>query len=120
MTTYKTRTNNPIAFGISLNGQKNYTDLEVENFWECADGIEPVELMNNYRDFLRAWLNGKIRKNTLVDIDILELFADDLDNRADIDYREGHWDDEPEIVAGGKYFAKKQAELYAHIRKEKK
>ena len=73
--------------------------------------------MNDYRDFLQAWLKGKIRKNTLVDVDILELFADDLNNRADIDYREGHWDDDPEIVAG-KYFAKKQAELYAHRRRK--
>ena len=114
---YTPRTNNPITFGITLNGQKAYTGSEVEHFWECADNIEPLQLMHDYRDFLQAWLHGQIKKSTLVDIDVLKLFAGDLDNRADIDYREGHWDDEPQIVAGGKYFAKKQAELYAHIKK---
>jgi hypothetical protein len=115
---YTPRTKNPITFGISLTGQKYYTGTEVEHFWECADNIEPRQLMNDYRDFLKAWLHSKIKKSTLVDIEVLKLFAGDLDNRADIDYREGHWDDDPDIVAGGKYFAKKQAELYAHIKKE--
>jgi hypothetical protein len=45
------------------------------------------------------------------------VFQADLDNRADIDYREGHWDDEPQIVAGGKYFAKQATKLKRHIAK---
>ena len=85
----------------------------MQHFWECADNTEPLQLMHDYRDFPQAWLHGQIKKSTLVDVEVLELFAGDLDNRADIDYREGHWDDDPDIVAGGKYFAKKQAELYA-------
>tara|TARA_B100000927_G_scaffold186258_1_gene150050 strand:+ start:935 stop:1300 length:366 start_codon:yes stop_codon:yes gene_type:complete len=116
---YIPRTTNTTTFGISLRGRKAYTGTEVEQFWEAADNIEPAELMHSYRNFLEGWLAGQIRKNTIVDIDVLELFAGDLDNRADIDYREGHWDDEPNIVAGGAYFAKKQAELYAHIKKAK-
>ena len=43
------------------------------------------------------------------------VFQGDLDNRADIDYREGHWDDDPNIVAGGKYFAKQAKKLMDHI-----
>lgn len=112
---YTPRTNNPITFGITLNGKKDYTCLEVENFWECADSIEPLWLMHDYRDFLQAWLNGKIKKNTLVDIDVLKLFADDLDNRADIDYREGHWDDEPSIVRGGKFFDRRAKEMKSYL-----
>lgn len=114
---YTPRTTNPITFGITLRGRKDYTGGEIYHFLECADNIEPQWLMQDYRSFLEAWLDGKIKKNTLVDIDVLKLFAGDLDNRADIDYREGHWDDDPDIVAGGKYFAKKQAELRAHIKK---
>ena len=114
---YIPRTTNTTTFGISLKGHKSYTGNEVYQFWEAADNIEPAELMHSYRNFLEGWLAGQIRKSTKVDIDVLKLFAGDLDNRADIDYREGDWDDHPDIVAGGKYFAKKQAELYADIKK---
>jgi hypothetical protein len=51
----------------------------------------------------------------MVDVDVLKEFRADLDNRADIDYREGHWNDEPTIFAGGKYFAKMADKLRAHI-----
>jgi len=40
----------------------------------------------------------------LVDDDVIHLFIGDLDNRAHIDYLEGHWDDDPSIVKGGKMF----------------
>ena len=51
----------------------------------------------------------------MVNVDVLKVFQADLDNRADIDYREGHWDDDPHIVAGGKYFDKISLKLKAHI-----
>jgi len=114
MTNTSTKT---IPFGISFRGQPDYTNSEVSNFIECADGITPLEYRNQYISFLGDFLSGKIKPSTQVDVDIAREFQADLDNRADIDYREGHWDDDPEIVAGGKYFAKQAAKLKRHIAK---
>ena len=108
---------NQIPFGISLSGKAEYTYSELCNFVECAEGIEPKSLEKDYVSFLENILAGKVRRSTLVDVEVLETFRADLDNRADIDYREGHWDDEPDIVAGGKYFAKVAERLKAHIKK---
>ena len=106
-----------IPFGLTFRGQKNYTYSEVSNFIECADGLEPLEYRNQYIAFVEDFLDGKIKPSTQVDVEIVREFQADLDNRADIDYREGHWDDEPEIVAGGKYFAKQAEKLKQHIAK---
>tara|TARA_R110000823_G_C15493376_1_gene452213 strand:+ start:115 stop:456 length:342 start_codon:yes stop_codon:yes gene_type:complete len=106
-----------IPFGLTFRGQKNYTFSEVSNFIECADGIEPLEFRNEYIAFLEKFLAGKIKPSTQVSVDIVRVFQGDLDNRADIDYREGHWDDDPNICAGGKYFAKQSAKLKQHISK---
>ena len=106
-----------IPFGVSFRGQREYTLSEVSNFIECADGIEPLEFRNEYIAFLEDFLAGKIKPSTQVSVDMLRVFQGDLDNRADIDYREGHWDDEPQIVAGGKYFAKQATKLKRHIAK---
>ena len=106
-----------IPFGLTFRGQKNYTSSEVSHFIECADGIEPLEFRNEYIAFLEDFLAGKIKPSTQVSVDMLRVFQGDLDNRADIDYREGHWDDEPQIVAGGKYFAKQATKLKRHIAK---
>jgi len=114
ITTLKT-----IPFGLTFRGQKSYTYSEVSNFIECADGLSPLEYRNQYIAFLQDFLSGKIKPSTQVDVDIVREFQADLDNRADIDYREGHWDDDPEIVAGGKYFAQKATQLKAHIAKYK-
>lgn len=112
---------NLIPMGICFSSKKhsNYVSSEISNFIECADSIEPVETRDRYIKFLNnidpcGTVANKYYKRPL---DLLEIFADDLDNRADIDYREGHWDDDPEIVAGGKYFAQKAAQLKAHIAK---
>ena len=111
-----------IPFGICLNSKKhlNYCESEIGNFIECADGFD-AETNSRYVEFLQDinCRSSAAQKNRLEDIDLLEIFASDLDNRADIDYREGHWDDEPEIVAGGKYFAQKADQLKAHIAKYK-
>ena len=106
-----------IPFGLTFRGQKSYTYSEVSNFIECADGIKPLEHRNQYIAFLEDFLSGKIKPSTQVDVDIVREFQADLNNRADIDYREGHWDDDPEIVAGGKYFAKQAKKLKRHIAK---
>ena len=109
--------NTTIPFGVSFRGKPDYTYSEVLNFIECADGLEPLEYRNQYIAFVEDFLDGKIKPSTQVDVEIVREFQADLDNRADIDYREGHWDDEPEIVAGGKYFAKQAEKLKQHIAK---
>ena len=110
-----------IPFGISftVTGGKleDYKYNEVANFIECADSIYPASLRVDYVNFLVAWMHGKIKKSTLVEVELLNLFYGDLDNRASIDYREGHWDDDKEIYAGGKYFDRVAKRLKAHINK---
>ena len=105
---------NTIPFGLTFRGQKSYTQSEVSHFIECADTIDQP-LRNQYVTFLNNFLDGKIKPSTQVDIDVMLVLQGDLDNRADIDYREGHWDDDPNIVAGGKYFAKQAKKLMDHI-----
>jgi len=106
-------------FGISFRGQREYTLSEVSNFIECADGIEPLEFRNEYIAFLEDFLAGKIKPSTQVSVDMLRVFQGDLDNRAQIDFREGHYDpiDDREIVNGGRYFDKMSRKLKAHIAK---
>ena len=106
---------NTIPFGLTFRGQKSYTQSEVSHFIEIADSVGDNELRIKYVAFLEAFLDGKIKPSTQVDIDVILCFQSDLDNRADIDYREGHWDDDPDILAGGKYFAKQAKKLMDHI-----
>ena len=101
-------------FGIVFR-HTGYTIIELENFWECADSIEPDDLRDRYRDFVEKLNNGEIKKSSLVDRDVLIEFQKDLDNRADIDYREGHWDHDPVVVRGGKTFAKYSQQLKEHL-----
>jgi hypothetical protein len=108
-----------IPFGITLRGQREYTLSEVTNFIECADNIEPLDLQCKYIGFLEDFTSHKIKPSTLVDVDIMLLFQGDLDNRAQIDYREGHYCsvDDREIFNGGRYFDKMSKKLKAHIAK---
>ena len=48
----------------------------------------------------------KIKPSTLVDVDVLETFHADLDNRVQIDYRENHLDPEYDydLIQGAKYW----------------
>ena len=89
----------------------DYCYGELDNFINCADGIEPADLKDRYCDFLSDLTAKRIKKTTPVDRDVLQVFLDDLDNRAQIDYREGHWDDDPRIVRGGKRFDKRWRDL---------
>ena len=108
-----------IPFGVSFRGKPDYTSSEVSHFIECADNIEPQALQDQYVAFLEDFLSGKIKPSTQVYFNMLCFFYSDVDNRADIDYREGHWDDEPTIFAGGKYFDSIAKKLKAHIAKYK-
>lgn len=112
-------TQQKIPFGISLNGQRSYTLSEVDNFIECADNIFPETFRNKYIAFLKNVLSKKFKRSALVDIECLESFYYDLDNRAQIDYREGHYCpvDEADIYNGGKYFHNVASKLKQHIQK---
>ena len=101
---------NQVEFGIQWR-MTSYCYGEIANFQECAGNIQPQELQDRYVAFLADF--GAVKKKTLVDRDVLELFMGDIDNRAQIDYREGHWDDEPDIVKGGKLFDKRWRALKA-------
>tara|TARA_R100000951_G_scaffold104924_1_gene98397 strand:- start:1302 stop:1622 length:321 start_codon:yes stop_codon:yes gene_type:complete len=98
-----------VKFGITFR-ITHYCYSELDNFKECAGNISPEELMNRYLSFLDAF---KGSKNMMVDPDVLSLFIDDLENRASIDYLEGHWDDDPDIMAGGKRFYQRAKKLRA-------
>lgn len=88
----------------------DYCLTELDNFIECADGFEDG-LRDRYIAFLQDLSRRKIKKATEVDLDVLREFILDLENRAQIDYIEGHWDDEPSIVRGGQRFLKRAKEL---------
>ena len=106
-----------ITFGIIFR-KTSYAISEISNFIECADSVEPVEFRNEYIQFLNDLLEGKITKSTLVDRSVLWTFCHDLDNRADIDYRDGHWDHDYDIYWGGYSFDQRHAKLKAHLEKE--
>jgi hypothetical protein len=103
----------PFKFRFNTSGRYNYSELC--NFIECAGNIEPVELRDAYVDFLNELLADNIKPSTLVRFDVMQLFVGDLDNRAQIDYREGHWNDEPSIVRGGKFFDKRAREMQTYL-----
>jgi hypothetical protein len=93
-----------VKFGIRFT-VNDYALGELGMFVECATNIEGErDLQDRYIKFLRAVKDKQVKPSTLVDSDVLAVFADDLENRASIDYLEGHYDDEPEIMAGGKMF----------------
>ncbi|MAR67360.1 MAG: hypothetical protein CL833_08945 [Crocinitomicaceae bacterium] len=111
--------NTTIPFGLTFKGQKDYTSHEVYMFIECANNIEPMSLQNKYIAFLEDFLSGKIKPSTQVELDIMELFYGDIDSRAQVDYREGHYCpvEEADVFNGGKYFDRMAKKLKVHIAK---
>jgi len=110
-------TSTQIPFGIIFRGQPEYTYREVDQFIDCSDNIHPLTFRAKYVQFLRDFLSGEIKPSTLVDWNILCKFYGDLDARADIDYRTDNWEEEPEIVAGGKFFDGRAKKLREHLLK---
>tara|TARA_R100000773_G_scaffold34938_1_gene29930 strand:+ start:630 stop:989 length:360 start_codon:yes stop_codon:yes gene_type:complete len=106
---------NKIPFGFRFNHNSMYNYSEVSNFIECSDGIACESDRKIYITFLDELLSGNIKPSTMVDIDTMWTFYRDLDNRASIDYREGHWNDTPSIVRGGKYFDRLSRKMKQHI-----
>lgn len=101
---------NQVKFGIRFT-INDYAYGELSNFIECSDSIDSADQRKRYIDFLNALACKQVKPSTLVDVDLLELFASDLKNRANIDYLEGHWDDEPHIVKGGEMFLRAWTKL---------
>ena len=97
-------TNLTIPFGIRFSGMPDYIDSECAAFIEGADSLNDDELIHRYREFLVLFAEGHIKPSTQVAADIMEIFCDDVENRASIDYLEEHHSDEPEIWKGGRYF----------------
>jgi hypothetical protein len=104
-----------IPFKFKFNMSSQYNHNEISNFHECAGNVEPAELRGAYRAFLEELLGDNIKPSTMVRLDVMRVFVDDLDNRAQIDYREGHWDDEPSIVRGGKFFDRRSKEMKSYL-----
>jgi len=93
-----------VKFGITFK-VNDYALGELEMFAECADSLEGVDdLQGRYIDFIKAVSAKKVKPSTLVDPDVLHVFADDLYNRALIDYIEGHYVNDTTTVLGGKMF----------------
>ena len=91
-----------VKFGIRFT-HNDYAYGELDNFIECSEDL-CGDLTQRYHAFIASLCGKNIKPSTLVDIDVLQIFAGDLNNRADIDYVGGHWDDDPNIVKGGKMF----------------
>ncbi len=102
-----------VEFGLVWRST-SYCYREIENFIECSDSISNEDgLRDRYVGFLRALVGKDIKKSTKVELDVLALFIDDLDNRAQIDYIEDHWEDDPDVTAGGKRFYERCQKLRA-------
>ena len=113
-------TQKQIPFGISFRSKKleQYIWSELMNFIECSnnpDEFDEPDFAERYHALIHGILGGKIKPSTPVDFDLVEFFYNDLDNRAQIDYRSGQWEDDPEINAGGEYFHRLSGKLKAHI-----
>jgi|ETNvirenome_6_85_1030632.scaffolds.fasta_scaffold03386_20 hypothetical protein len=109
-----------IPFGIKFKCGKgkhsDYTYSEVSAFIEGADNVAPQSLRDEYVAFLKEWLANKVKPSTLVNVEVLKVFQSDLDNRCQIDFREGH-DHDDYVIAGGEYFGRVAQKLSAHIQK---
>jgi len=116
-----------IPFGIRFNPKvpkklAGYISTEVNHFVELADGLCDKELEKDYIEFIGEFLAGKYKPSTMVRRDLLEIFWGDLDNRAQIDFREDHYSDHEQymgasIVEGGEYLHKIAGKLKAHLHK---
>ena len=99
-----------VKFGMRFT-VNDYAYSELSNFIECADNLEgPDNLNGRYIEFIKALMASDVKPSTLVDIDVLSVFIDDLYNRALIDFIEQH-DDDPEIISGGRMFMGRYTKL---------
>ena len=97
----------------------DYTRTEVAMFFDCISCDRPFDgdLNDRYLAFLEEFKSGKVKPSTLVDLDVLTAFYDDVENRSSIDYQEGNFEryENPERYDGGKYFYNKAQKLKAYL-----
>lgn len=102
---------NQVKFGIRFT-VNDYALGELDHFVDCADNIEgDDDLQGRYIDFLNQFMDKKVKPSTLVDTDVLKVFADDLYNRALIDYIERQFEDDERITKGGEMFLRRYQKL---------
>lgn len=100
-----------VKFGIRFTVNE-YARGELDHFVDCTDSIEDVnDLRGRYIDFVNQVMDKKVKPSTLVDTDVLKVFADDLYNRALIDYVERHFEDDERIMKGGEMFLRRYQKL---------
>ena len=99
-----------VKFGIRFT-VNDYAYGELSNFIDIADSLGGRDnLQGRYIDFINALRSSGVKTSTLVDIDVLSVFIDDLYYRAQIDFIEQH-DDDPKIINGGRMFLGRYAKL---------
>ena len=85
----------------------DYAHYTFNNMVENSIDSFGEEFRDRYQDFVDQLTNRKINdKELMVDDDILKNFIADCDETANLDYREGHVEDDPDTVAGGRWLDK--------------
>ena len=111
---------------------RSYMSGEMDMFAElCTDDhashFEPNEEGVSFRDRYLSFLYSPMKKGDEVDVQVLEEFISDLDNRADIDMNgQGDWETEEDeeylYYIGGSYFqklAERLKKLYGNLLSDK-
>lgn len=93
-----------VKLGVKIYGRSerinNYLDGEFEVFEDCASDLECFE---EYSEFLhKLYKLDYDHKEIEISKEVLITFINDVENRASIDYYEGHYSDDEDITAGGK------------------
>ena len=105
-----------IPFGIRMKCTR-YAETETAQWLDGNGDSYTKEEWDVYKPFLDSFRAGQLKPSTIVNALALIIFQADVDNRASIDYREGHWDNDIEIYNGGKWFDEKSKKLKAHLNK---
>lgn len=98
-----------IRLGVKFS-KTEYLINEVINFGDIVQADKPFEGDLNDRYVKFCYGIRKLTASTMIDVDVFREFYNDLKNRANIDYVEGHYDSDDEgdifIRKGGEYIFK--------------
>ena len=100
----KTTTDENVKLGVKIYGRSerinDYLNGEFSCFEDCAVDDPRFE---EYSAFLnKLYKEDYNHKEIVLSKDLLIFFINDVENRASIDYHEGHYSDDEDITAGGK------------------
>lgn len=94
---------------FSITPRKNeYFKMRLDDFRLGIENIPDEGLGKRYEKFIGDLRAGKINKSTLVDVDVLELFADDLEHHAMLD---DEWEKPRDLQKGAKEFTELSNQL---------